>query len=228
MTTHDEAVQLFNDAILTADHTEKIDKLQSLKELIFNKDPQLLQVFLPELVVLQTDPAHSIRKFLPEFLEACPPAALPPASLALVLQCLQSLLQDSFQAVVKAAVLASSTLFRTALAVVAAQGQTQQGAQAVSGLWQAASSLRNSICSYASDHKVPGVRLNATKFLEQIVLLFTADTVPALMPGAKGMRQQTMQGLHGLLTPAAVSLHVKSGVSTMQCKSVLAEDVLVR
>ena len=83
-------------------------------------------MFLPELVVLQTDPAHSIRKFLPEFLEACPPAALPPASLALVLQCLQSLLQDNFQAVVKAAVLASSTLFRTALAVVAAQVSLQR------------------------------------------------------------------------------------------------------
>ena len=85
-----------------------------------------LQEFLPELVVLQTDPGHTVRKFLPEFLEACPPAALSPASLALVLQCLQSLLQDSVQAVVKAAVLASSTLFRTALAIVAAQVSLQK------------------------------------------------------------------------------------------------------
>ena len=80
-----------------------------------------LQVFLPELVVLQADPAASVRKFLPEFLETCPPAALPPPSLSLVLQCLQGLLQDSVPAVVKATIMASSNLFRTALAVVIGQ-----------------------------------------------------------------------------------------------------------
>ncbi len=80
-----------------------------------------LQVFLPELAVLQADPAPSVRKFLPEFLDACPPAALQSASLPLVLQCLQGLLQDSVPAVVKAAVMASSSVFRTAFAVVAGQ-----------------------------------------------------------------------------------------------------------
>ena len=80
-----------------------------------------LQVFLPELAVLQADPAASVRKFLPEFLEACPLVALQPATLLLVLHCLQGLLQDSVPAVVKAAVMASSTLFRTALAVVIGQ-----------------------------------------------------------------------------------------------------------
>ena len=79
------------------------------------------QVFLPELAVLQADPAASVRKFLPEFLEACPLIALQPATLLLVLQCLQGLLQDSVPAVVKAAVMASSTLVRTALAVVIGQ-----------------------------------------------------------------------------------------------------------
>ena len=80
-----------------------------------------IQVFLPELVVLQADPAASVRKFLPEFLETCPSAALPPPSLSLVLQCLQGLLQDSVPAVVKATIMASSNLFRTALAVVVGQ-----------------------------------------------------------------------------------------------------------
>ena len=89
--------------------------------------------------------------------------------------------------------------------LVGLQGQTQQGAQGVSGLWQTASSVRNSICSFAADHKVPGVRLNATKFLEQTVIMFTAETVPVLAPGTQSIRQQSMQSLHGILTPAAVS-----------------------
>lgn len=202
--TRDEAVQLFNDATLIAEAAAKVDKLQSLKELILNKDIQLLQVFLPELVVLQADSAPAVRKFLPEFLDACPPAALQAASLPLVLQCLQGLLQDSVPAVVKAAVMASSSLFRTALAVVAGQGQNQQGALDVTSLWQNASSLRNSICSFAGNHKVPGVRLNATKFMEQVVLTFTAENIPVLSPGAKHMRQQPTQSLHGILTPATL------------------------
>ncbi|DBA78475.1 TPA: hypothetical protein ACH3X2_007965 [Trebouxia sp. C0005] len=202
--TRDEAVQLFNDATLTAEAAAKVDKLQSLKELILNKDIQLLQVFLPELVVLQADSASAVRKFLPEFLEACPPAALQVSSLLLVLQCLQGLLQDSVPAVIKAAVMASSSLFRTALAVVAGQGQSQQGAQAVTSLWQNASTLRNNICSFAGNHKVPGVRLNATKFMEQVVLTFTAENVPVLSPGATHMRQQLTQSLHGILTPATL------------------------
>lgn len=89
--------------------------------------------------------------------------------------------------------------------LVGLQGQTQQGAQGVSGLWQTASSVRNSICSFAADHKVPGVRLNATKFLEQTVIMFTAETVPVLAPGTQSIRHQSMQSLHGILTPAAVS-----------------------
>ncbi|KAA6422561.1 MAG: hypothetical protein FRX49_07422, partial [Trebouxia sp. A1-2] len=182
--TRDEAVQLFNDATLTAEAAAK--------------------VFLPELVVLQADSASAVRKFLPEFLEACPPAALQVSSLLLVLQCLQGLLQDSVPAVIKAAVMASSSLFRTALAVVAGQGQSQQGAQAVTSLWQNASTLRNNICSFAGNHKVPGVRLNATKFMEQVVLTFTAENVPVLSPGATHMRQQLTQSLHGILTPATL------------------------
>ena len=89
---------------------------------------------------------------------------------------------------------------------VVLQGQSQHGAQAVTSLWQNASTLRNSICSFAGNHKVPGVRLNATKFMEQVVLTFTAENVPVLSPGARHMRQQPTQSLHGILTSATVGL----------------------
>ena len=75
----------------------------------------------------------------------------------------------------------------------------------VTNIWDIASSLKNSICSFATEHKVPGVRLNATKFLEQIVLTFTDDKVPVLTPGSKNLRPQPMSSVHGVLTPSAVS-----------------------
>ena len=80
-----------------------------------------MQEFLPELVVLQADPTASVRKFLPEFLEACPPAVLQASSLQLALQCLQGLLHDEVAAVVKAAIMASGPIFRAAFALVTGQ-----------------------------------------------------------------------------------------------------------
>lgn len=188
-----------------------------------------MQEFLPELIVLQADPTAPVRKFLPEFLEACPPSALQAASLRLALQCLQGLLQDEIAAVVKAAVMASGPIFRAAFAVVAGQVATLKQAivqphcactvhkkdlqmylqvtphDAIQGVWQSADTLRYSIGTAMTDHTVPGVRLQATKFLEHIVLLFTADTVPVLTAGSKATTMQRLTALRTKLTPALVS-----------------------
>lgn len=73
------------------------------------------------------------------------------------------------------------------------------------GVWQSADSLRHTIGTTMSDHTVPGVRLQATKFLEHIVLLFTADTVPVQQTGGKGITMHRLASLRTLLTPALVS-----------------------
>ena len=76
---------------------------------------------------------------------------------------------------------------------------------ATQSMWQLADTLRYSIGSAMTDHTVPGVRLQATKLLEHIVLLFTADTVPVLVPGSSTITTQRLATLRTMLTPATVS-----------------------
>ena len=46
----------------------QVDKLKGLYELVVNKQPALLEEFVPEVVELQVDPSPAVRKYLPEFL----------------------------------------------------------------------------------------------------------------------------------------------------------------
>lgn len=45
----------------------QVDKLKGVYELVVNKQPSLIDEFLPEVVELQVDPAPAVRKYLPEF-----------------------------------------------------------------------------------------------------------------------------------------------------------------
>lgn len=84
-----------------------------------------------------------------------------------------------------------------------------------------------------TDHTVPGVRLQATKFLEHIVLLFTADSVPVLAPGGKTISMQRLASLKTVLTPAAVSScsklssenlgHLSNNASAVKCNNCTAD-----
>lgn len=74
-----------------------------------------MQEFLPEVTLLQTEPAVPVRKQLVEFLEAAVQHARPSlAALTSVLSTLARLLDDSAPAVVKRAISACSVAFRRA------------------------------------------------------------------------------------------------------------------
>jgi hypothetical protein len=46
----------------------QVDKLKGVYELVVNKQPSLLEEFLPEVAELRVDPSPHVRKYLPEFL----------------------------------------------------------------------------------------------------------------------------------------------------------------
>jgi len=74
-----------------------------------------MQEFLPEVTLLQTEPAVPVRKQLVEFMEAAVQHARPSlAALTSVLSFLANLLDDSAPAVVKRAISACSVAFRRA------------------------------------------------------------------------------------------------------------------
>ena len=73
-----------------------------------------LQEFLPEVTLLQTEPAVPVRKQLVELLEAAVRAQPSLAALAAVLCTLRQLLDDSSPAVVRRSLAACSIAFRCA------------------------------------------------------------------------------------------------------------------
>ena len=62
------------------------------------------------------------------------------------------------------------------------QGETEPaGAQQV---WDAAQRLKDAVVGMAVGAGNDAARMNATKFLEQLILLYTADVVPPLAKGS--------------------------------------------
>lgn len=76
---------------------------------------QCVQEFVPEVVLLQTEPAVPVRKQLVELLEAAVRAQPSLTALSAVLSTLRQLLDDSSPAVVRRTVAACSIAFRCSL-----------------------------------------------------------------------------------------------------------------
>ena len=71
--TSSQVASLLNDAqLMTNTDSKKLDSLKKVQELIVNKDPNLLDNFLDEVLAFQTDRSHDVRKFVVGFIEdAC-------------------------------------------------------------------------------------------------------------------------------------------------------------
>ena len=175
----EQAVELLNQASLEPDAARKVDHLKGLLELVARKEPGLLPEFLPHVLELRCDPAVAVRKYLPEFVEGAVQAVPTPGVLGHCLEALRGLLADGSAAVTKRAVLSCYMVFRTSYALVALQSLKHAPA-AIQQLWQAALELKAAVLGLAAQPGNDGVRLNAAKFLEQAVLLLTAESVPAV------------------------------------------------
>lgn len=115
---------------------------------------------------------------------------------AVLQQCLAvttALLGDEAAATTKAAVNQCFQLFRAVLAAVAAQGGHAESAAALRPVWEVAEGLKAAVAALAASHKNDGVRLGAAKFLEQAVLLLTADSMPPV-PGLGNAPLQLVAG----------------------------------
>jgi hypothetical protein len=140
---------------------------------------------------LQVDPAPAVKRFLAEFIDAAAKASPTPGVLQHSLACTCQLLRDEAAGTAKRALQSCYALFRTAYTLVAVRGASSdaQEAAALRGLWQGAQALRSAVEALAVAPGNDGVRTGAVKFLEQAVLLLTAERVPAVA----GVSEAAMQ-----------------------------------
>jgi hypothetical protein len=127
------------------------------------------------------DPSPAVKRYLADFIDAALAASPSPPVLQPSLQGLQGLLADGVAATAKRALQSCYPAFRTAYTLVALRGSEAGAADALRPLWAAAQSLKLAVAGVAV---APGgndaVRMAAAKFLEQAVLLLTAELVPAV------------------------------------------------
>ena len=114
----EEVVALLNAAQLSSNtDSAKLDNLRKVQEIIVNRDSNLLDNFLDEVLAFQTDRSQDVRKFVVGFIEdAC---LKDPELLPKVIANLQLMLGDQSVLVQKRVIQAMTHLYRAALKCLA-------------------------------------------------------------------------------------------------------------
>ncbi|KAK7069039.1 hypothetical protein SK128_025268 [Halocaridina rubra] len=228
-TTRERVVELLNTATFLTSEKEKISNLSKVQELIIHHEQQLLDSFFEEVVAFQTDRNSDVRKFVVGFIEeACKKDV---AMLPRLVPNIQLLLADSAIAVVKRVIQAAAQLHRATLAWLSSARTTTPEMDQV---WQIITLIKGSIVNMI-DHDNDGVRTQAIKFLEALILLqtykevdsvtregeFNLDLVPLTLKVARPrkLEEEARMVLSKLLAFQG-SIHISS-VNLMTCMSSL-------
>jgi len=165
-TTHQKVVDWLNEASLT-NTSSKVQLLCKVQEAIIHTQPDLLDNFLEEVLVFQTDRNADVRKFIVGFIEeACKkdwdllPRTLPN---------LQILLADFAPQVLKRVIQAFNSVYRCLLKWVSKATTVSDDMTAV---WNVQTNIKKMIIDMV-DSENDGIRTHSVKFLETLVLLQT-------------------------------------------------------
>jgi len=166
--TSSQVASLLNDAqLMTNTDSKKLDSLKKVQELIVNKDPNLLDNFLDEVLAFQTDRSHDVRKFVVGFIEdACVKDA---ELLPKVIANLQLMLGDQSVIVQKRVIQAMTHLYRSALKWLAKAKTVSESMEAA---WSLMCNMKEIIVELL-DSDNDGIRTITVKFMEMVVLIQT-------------------------------------------------------
>lgn len=228
-TVRERVVELLNTAAFLPSEKEKIATLAKVQELIIHLDPQLLDSFFEDVAAFQKDRNSDVRKFVVGFIEeACKKDV---AMLPRLVPNMQLLVLDEAVSVVKRVVQAVVQLHRATLAWLAAARTTTPEMEQV---WHIITTMKNTILTMI-DHDNDGVRTQAIKFLEAMVLLqtytepdsvtregeFNLDHVPLTLKVARPRKlEEEARMVLGKLLAFQGSIHISS-VNLMTCMSSL-------
>ncbi|XP_069500751.1 symplekin isoform X2 [Ambystoma mexicanum] len=166
-TTSEKVVDLLNHAALATSNDGKINILKQVQELIVNKDPNLLDNFLDEMIAFQSDKSIDVRKFVIGFIEeAC---KRDNELLLKLIANLNMLLRDDNVNVVKKAILTMTQLYKVALQwMVRTRGVTEKQ----ESCWEMVSDMAGDIILLL-DSDNDGIRTHAIKFVESVIIILS-------------------------------------------------------
>jgi hypothetical protein len=152
--------------------------LKSVQEICVNHERQgEVAQLVAEVLELQVETSPSVRKSLLDLCDAVVQIRATATILQLVLSCTLHFLRDTTSNTVKRAIVSAYPAYRAALVIVTDDGEEEK--TELTKLWEIATAVKNEVVGL-SDSTTTGVRLSAGKFLEQAILLLTAEELPRI------------------------------------------------
>lgn len=155
--------------------------LKSLQEVVIHRDPGLIDTFLPKVLEFQVDKSAAVRKGVLDFCDASLDVVVSVTNLLHGAECILFLLEDDNVSVLKRCIRSLLLIFQCTLAISAAEAgySVDEGET----LWKIVQDAVRKIENLIKDSSTStGVKLSASKFLEQAILLATGDRVPCTPP----------------------------------------------
>ncbi|XP_064599772.1 symplekin-like [Liolophura sinensis] len=171
VSTYDKVVELLNEAsLLQMRDTQKINKLKQVQQLIIHEDPTLLDNFLDEMLVFQSDKSVDVKRFVIGFMEeACKKDN---EILPKVVPILNMLLFEENVNVQKRTMLCLGQLFKVIVQWIA---KAKKVTDMMRQIWEMINQLKTKIISNLESEN-DGIRTHAIKFMECITLVLTKKT----------------------------------------------------
>ncbi|XP_040172617.1 symplekin [Anopheles arabiensis] len=159
-------VEALNEAQL-ATTGQKCEIIAKVQELLLHTDVELLNEFLENMLVLAHDPVAEVRKAIAGFIDEICKQHI--AMLPKVVGPMFSLLRDSAPVVTKRVIQGCGSIYRLAIQWIC---QLDDIPEEVEQAWNTLCLMKISILDMI-DHDNDGIRTNAIKFLEGVVILQT-------------------------------------------------------
>ena len=155
--------------------------LKSLSEAVIQREPALIDTFLPKVIELQAEHNVMVRKGILDFYDACLLVNQRGTTLLAGITCISYLLQDSAGGIAKRAIASIFNVLRYTLAYIAQQPENIS--EEVSRSWDLVMHCLERVKDILKDDTAnTGARLSASKLLEQTIILFTGDQMPKTPP----------------------------------------------
>lgn len=172
----DKVVRLLNEASLFPKDTQRVTNLKQVQELIINKEPDLLDNFLDEVLSFQHDKSADVKKALLSFIEeAC---KLDKEMLPKVVTNLNIMFTDENVSVQKKVIQVHTQLYKIALRWISAAREKDD---LMEQTWDMMNKLKDDILLHLESEN-DGLRTYAVKFVEMLVLVNTRVALDSEIP----------------------------------------------
>ncbi|XP_059621299.1 symplekin [Phlebotomus argentipes] len=161
-----KVVEWLNEASL-ADKADKVELLSKVQELTVNAEAEFLEEFIDNVLTFAQDPLADVKRAVLGFIEAA--AKKHPQFLPKIAPILALLLRDHSPQVQKRVTQVFAAVYRSALQWICADAETTDSMEQA---WNVLGNVKAQIVDMI-DSENDGIRTNAIKFLEGVVILQT-------------------------------------------------------